>query len=294
VARVKQTEDSSQKIDLLGLFAGLPKPVTEGVLQSVSAKRFAHLTMITGVNPEHNFNFAIWLSSLLLCLSEQNADKKPCGVCSACTKLTKLSHESFLKISPDKGSIKVEQAHEVLDFLRLRPWSGNQIVLIEDAHLMTVQSANALLKVFEEPPPSTYFIILSSQPRLVLTTIRSRSQKIYLRSKRSNESSVEDNFSEKAAQVLEQVEQGRVLQALDLMEEHSIDKSQMINMMSEWQKILAQQMQQSIRADKQSRAKAIGEAAKVVTGSFKNYRGPEDWSLKTHSMMIKLKNIFLR
>jgi DNA polymerase-3 subunit delta' len=79
-------------------------------------------------------------------------------------------------VEPDGAQIKIEQARDVLQFLSLRNLGRARIILIDPAHAMGPQAANALLKALEEPPPGTYFILVTSQAAALLPTIRSRSQ----------------------------------------------------------------------------------------------------------------------
>ncbi len=72
-------------------------------------------------------------------------------------------------------AIEVDQAREAVDFVRLSTYrAGYRVVLVNPADALNVASANALLKVLEEPPLNTVFVLVSDQPRRLLPTIRSR------------------------------------------------------------------------------------------------------------------------
>jgi len=89
-----------------------------------------------------------------------------------------------LRLKPnEKGSITIEMAHEVVSSLTKRSnrSDGHRIVIIESAERMTTQAQNALLKVIEEPPTGTIFILLVSSKKGVLATIASRCQVVYIR-----------------------------------------------------------------------------------------------------------------
>ena len=79
-------------------------------------------------------------------------------------------------VEPEGASIKIDQAREVIEFCQLAHTETSRMIVIDQMEKMNPQAANALLKVFEEPPPGTYFVLLSPSPSSVLTTIRSRSQ----------------------------------------------------------------------------------------------------------------------
>ena len=85
------------------------------------------------------------------------------------------SHDVMVVYGEKPFSIKIDMIREIGDFLDYRPVSGNyKIVVIDDASYMTLQAANALLKVLEEPPEWGIFLLYTSYPERILSTIRSR------------------------------------------------------------------------------------------------------------------------
>jgi len=105
-----------------------------------------------------------------------DATRGPCGQCGACLRVEHRQSESVLAVAPESGTIKVEVAHQILDFLALKQLRRARVVLIEEAQKLNPQAANALLKVIEEPPPSTYFLLIVPEITQLLPTLRSRSQ----------------------------------------------------------------------------------------------------------------------
>jgi DNA polymerase-3 subunit delta' len=80
-----------------------------------------------------------------------------------------------------KRSISIEQIHQLLKKTSLSPHSSKwKVGIISDAHLMTQEAANAFLKTLEEPTKSSIFILTSSDEKLILPTIASRCQKLFL------------------------------------------------------------------------------------------------------------------
>lgn len=76
-------------------------------------------------------------------------------------------------------SIAIDEIRKIKNFVSLSPYSGSrQLVIINDAHAMTVEAQNALLKILEEPNPASSFILVTSSPNLLLPTIGSRCQGI--------------------------------------------------------------------------------------------------------------------
>ncbi len=101
-----------------------------------------------------------------------------CGECGHCQRVAQQQHERLLLVSPSGTQIKVEQAQQILSFIRLRTEQGLRFVVIDEAHLMNSQTSNALLKSLEEPPEGVHFILVSSLASGLLATIRSRSQTV--------------------------------------------------------------------------------------------------------------------
>jgi DNA polymerase-3 subunit delta' len=107
-----------------------------------------------------------------------------CGVCSACHTVQTRSHPDVHSVVPEGLSISVAEMRSVVGRAGRRPSRGRwQVVLIEDADRLTEQASNALLKVVEEPPPRTVFLLCvpSLHPDDVSQTIRSRCRLITLR-----------------------------------------------------------------------------------------------------------------
>lgn len=94
------------------------------------------------------------------------------------------NHAYFLQIEPVGKSISIDQIRELQRFVRLKTTGTGKIrrvVLITDAHLMTTEAQNALLKLLEEPPEDTVIILTSQGDKSLKPTIHSRVQKIHVR-----------------------------------------------------------------------------------------------------------------
>ncbi|MFP5417567.1 MAG: DNA polymerase III subunit delta' [Gammaproteobacteria bacterium] len=121
----------------------------------------------------------------LLCESPQ-ADGAACGACPACHWFTTGAHPDFRLLTLQEKTtkegetrlataIEVDQAREMVDFVQLSTYrAGSRVVLVDPANSLNPAAANALLKVLEEPPLNTVFLLVSDQPRQLLPTIRSR------------------------------------------------------------------------------------------------------------------------
>ena len=121
----------------------------------------------------------------LLCESPQ-ADGSACGRCAACHWLATGAHPDFRHLTLEEKTgkegdtrlataIEVGQAREVVEFVQLSTYrAGFRVVIVNPANSLNLAAANALLKVLEEPPLNTVFVLVSDQPRQLLPTIRSR------------------------------------------------------------------------------------------------------------------------
>jgi DNA polymerase-3 subunit delta' len=94
-----------------------------------------------------------------------------------------IAHPDLRWIRPDGAMIKVDAIRELAEFAQGTPQAGaRKIAVLVDAHAMNRNAANALLKTLEEPPAGTHLVLVSSRPAQLLPTVRSRCQRIEVRS----------------------------------------------------------------------------------------------------------------
>jgi DNA polymerase III subunit delta' len=138
--------------------------------------------------------FALEIARALNCRMPK--DNEGCGVCSSCTRIWKLNYpqredsDDWLQIiwtdHPDVGLViapkrvlRVEQMRQIEKEANFRPFEGKaRVFLIDEADKLNDASANALLKVLEEPPKTSYLILITARPAMLLPTILSRCQMI--------------------------------------------------------------------------------------------------------------------
>jgi DNA polymerase-3 subunit delta' len=139
-----------------------------------------HAWLITGPPGSGRSVAALCFAAALQCTS----DGVPgCGQCRACTTTMAGTHADVRRIVPEGLSIGVDEMRSIVQIASRRPVSGRrQIVLIEDADRLTEGAANALLKVVEEPPPSTVVLLCapSVDPEDIAITLRSRCRHVAL------------------------------------------------------------------------------------------------------------------
>jgi DNA polymerase-3 subunit delta' len=144
-------------------------------------------------NPIHSYLFfgqkksrigsaADFLIKLIFC---ENSKDQPCGACDNCQKIGSANHPDLIKILPTTSKsgktkkILIDQIHQINHLVSLVPYSAKfKIVTIFDIDLATLDAQNALLKLLEEPPSDTIFLLQTTKVNSLLPTILSRCRKI--------------------------------------------------------------------------------------------------------------------
>lgn len=122
-----------------------------------------------GVGKKH---LALAYAQYLCC--PDKAEKKACGVCGSCLRIEQGQSESLILMEAAGEQFKVEQIQNLKSQLSLQALRTHRLVVIDEADRLNPQSANALLKLIEEPPERTHFILVTSSLSSLLPTIRSR------------------------------------------------------------------------------------------------------------------------
>ncbi len=139
----------------------------------------AHAYLFTGPEGVGKKQTALALAQYLNCASPNTETFASCNHCPSCIQSASGSQPDLLMLEPDGASIKIEQIRTLLSKVSLRSYeNAYKVVIINDAHLMTEQAANCLLKTLEEPTDNTVFILVTSQVQNLPITILSRCQQI--------------------------------------------------------------------------------------------------------------------
>ncbi len=164
-----------------------PYPWLEAPWQRLLAGRGrpAQALLLAGPRGVGKGALALAWAQALLCEAPL-ADGAACGTCPACHWFGTGGHPDFRLVTLQEKTgkegetrmataIEVDQAREAVDYVQLSTYrAGFRVVLVNPADSLNLAAANALLKVLEEPPLHTMFVLVSDQPRRLLPTIRSR------------------------------------------------------------------------------------------------------------------------
>lgn len=118
------------------------------------------------------------LACFLFC--SQRVGDKACGACPSCIKMSQSNHPDFFFLEPDGASLKIDQFRILKTRLNKAPLEAPlKVVVLNSAQKMTIQAANSMLKILEEPPRDTLFILVAPNLFGILPTIRSRVRPVY-------------------------------------------------------------------------------------------------------------------
>jgi DNA polymerase-3 subunit delta' len=155
---------------------------------SLAAERMPSTFLFVGPDGIGKRTFALKLAQGLFCENTTEAELEPCGHCHGCAQVLAGTHPDLFLISrpAEKANLPIDlfigegdkRNREGLcfDIARKPQYGGRKIAIIDDADFIAAESANALLKTLEEPPPKSILILIGTSEAKQLSTIRSRSQ----------------------------------------------------------------------------------------------------------------------
>lgn len=148
-------------------------------LKSALAKgRVAHAYLFVGPPQIGKRTLALYFAQALNCLNE----RRPCGECSSCRKISRGLHPDVRLIESEGGTIKIEQIRDVQREVALSPFEGDyRIYLIREIERATLPALNCLLKTLEEPPKHVVLLLTSTEISPLPETVVSRCQVLSLR-----------------------------------------------------------------------------------------------------------------
>jgi DNA polymerase III subunit gamma/tau len=153
--------------------------VTSTLANAIKNDRVAHAYIFSGARGVGKTTAARILAKALNCVKGPTAE--PCGECDSCKEIAAGTSLDVIEI--DAASNRgIDQIRELREMVRYAPAaSRSKVVLLDEAHMLTSEASNALLKTLEEPPDRVIFVMATTQPEDLEDTIRSRSQHFHFR-----------------------------------------------------------------------------------------------------------------
>lgn len=158
--------------------AGQPH-VLAALKNSLASGRVHHAYLLTGTRGVGKTTIARILAKCFNC--EKGVTPEPCGVCASCRAITDGTFPDLIEIDAASRT-KVEDTREILENVQYKPVAGRyKIYIIDEVHMLSASSFNALLKTLEEPPEYVKFILATTDPQKLPVTVVSRCLQFQLR-----------------------------------------------------------------------------------------------------------------
>jgi DNA polymerase-3 subunit gamma/tau len=155
------------------------EPISSTLARAVSEDRVAHAYLFTGPRGTGKTSTARILAKALNCA--EGPTSRPCGRCPSCIAITEGSSLDVIEMDAASHS-KVDETREILAGVPLATAGGlRKVYVIDEVHMLSAPSFNALLKTLEEPPAHVLFVLATTEAHKVLSTIISRTQRFDFR-----------------------------------------------------------------------------------------------------------------
>ena len=146
--------------------------VLRALINALDQGRLHHAYLFTGTRGVGKTTLARILAKCLNC--EQGVSSHPCGECGACQEIDSGRFVDLIEVDAASRT-KVEDTRELLDNVQYAPTRGRyKVYLIDEVHMLSGHSFNALLKTLEEPPPHVKFLLATTDPQKLPVTVLSR------------------------------------------------------------------------------------------------------------------------
>jgi DNA polymerase-3 subunit gamma/tau len=149
--------------------------VTDTLKNAIALNRMAHALLFAGPRGVGKTTTARIVAKALNCTA--GPTPTPCGECASCKEVEGGRSVDCIEVDAASNT-QVEKMRDLLETVQYAPTRGRyKIYIIDEAHMLSASSFNALLKTLEEPPPRVVFILATTEPHKILATIHSRCQR---------------------------------------------------------------------------------------------------------------------
>lgn len=155
--------------------------VVRTLMNAISLERISHAYLFSGPRGSGKTTIARIFAKAINCENRKKGEAEPCGKCSSCVAIKEGKCIDLVEIdaASHRGIDEVRELREGVKFLPVK--SKYKVFIIDEAHQLTKEAANALLKTLEEPPPHVVFILATTEVNKMIPTILSRCQRFEFR-----------------------------------------------------------------------------------------------------------------
>ena len=151
-------------------------PIRDLMRQNLSQGRLPSSLLFAGIAGIGKGTLAHFLAKATNC---RNLQDDFCDDCGSCRKIEQGAHPDVRSYSPDGAFIKIDQMRDMIREVFFKPFEGRRrVFVIDQAHRLRLEAANAILKTLEEPPETSLLILVTDSPNDLPGTLRSRCQRI--------------------------------------------------------------------------------------------------------------------